>query len=166
MLIYSRWKWEVDHLDCLSESVKCHSVYCNVSKPNRHTQRMNMGCELSERQDNVRIHVQLFRRYHLYRPFLIDIEMEVCAFMKGKREGQLFSRFLLPRVIKYSNFNHSCPYKGDLWIRNFRLDFEFANKMQAPEGQYRFDIRTYNGVTNETIFVVRAYFKILTKFGL
>lgn len=155
----------MDYVICSPENMLCSPLYCNVSKPNRHIQLINIGCELSEPQDKIHVRVQLFRRYNRFQPFLLDAVMDACKYMGGSRGNQLLAEFVIPKVVSCSNFNFPCPYNGKLWIRNFTLDFQFAENMQAPEGQYRMDLTVFNSVTNGTLMLFRGYFKIITKYA-
>lgn len=100
---------------------------------------------------------KLYRRFNHFRPFLIDLDTDVCDFMGNKSKRQLLADGIFPKVMPYTNLNHSCPYEGEVWLRNFEVDLRFINLFQVPTGYYRLDVRVYNKRMNETIVTLSMF---------
>lgn len=52
-----------------------------------------------------------------FRPFFGEATIDVCDFLKDYKR-QIPWGLLFERMIKYSNINHSCPYKVSKLLKN------------------------------------------------
>lgn len=153
-------QWKLERMQCWSDTTICSPLTCNITRPNRNTQLMYTSCNLSAPLDAIRIHVQLFRRYQVYQPFMVNIEFDACALFS---DYSLFSMLFLPHFAKYSNLNHSCPYNGFLHVDAFQLDMAVMNSFQLLQGQYYLGLNFY-AKNNESIYFSRTYFTISPKY--
>ncbi|XP_055918355.1 uncharacterized protein LOC129950438 [Eupeodes corollae] len=92
---------------------------------------------------NVTLHFQLFKKTDVkYRPFLVNVKEDYCSFFK-KNHGSVYMRLLYQMYGPYSNLNHSCPYEGEVIIKDFPMDASILPSIW-PTGEYRFDAHIYN----------------------
>lgn len=159
IIVFAQWKHE--RLQCWTDQNHCQPIACNVSRPSRHLQLTNISCNLTAPVLIFRVHVQLFRRFNAYQPFMIDMDFDGCEFFARKN---VFSMLYMPIVAQYSNLNHSCPISGHIWVEGLMVDSAFIQNFQLLHGQYYFDFRTYNA-RNESIVYFRSYFKIFTGYA-
>lgn len=157
----------MERVECTSESGTCAPFTCNVSRPRRNMQLMNFDCNLTRTVSDVQAHIKVFHRYnaHAYRPFLIDIDMDWCDFLGSRQKRNLLTEFLLPKVFNVSNlYYQKCPVaSGGKWVHGLIFDDNFITIFQAaPLGQYRFDLRIYDGVSSDTYGLIRGYFQMFT----
>ncbi|XP_043951472.1 uncharacterized protein LOC108031338 isoform X2 [Drosophila biarmipes] len=51
----------------------------------------------------------LFRRFNGYRPFLYNITVDICSFLKNRKRYPFFD-LVYDGIRNFSNINHTCPY--------------------------------------------------------
>lgn len=99
--------------------------------------------------DDIWFHIVFYYKFNgiVYNKYPIDVWENFCEFLDGKRERKFGLNWLMLKVLKYSNFNHSCPYKGLIFVKadNISLDdFGFDHSF-VPSGRYRVDISFTDG---------------------
>ncbi|KRF97568.1 uncharacterized protein Dwil_GK28307 [Drosophila willistoni] len=85
------------------------------------------------------INIALYKRANGYKPFLFNFTFDFCDF---KRHPKRYPYFYIVEqaFIKYSNVNHTCPYKHNIRIQNWVLTDKMFEKMPLPTGNYRFSL--------------------------
>lgn len=96
--------------------------------------------------EEIWFHVVVYYKFNgiVYNKYPIDLWEKFCEFLDGKRVKTFGLNWLFSRLIKYSNFNHSCPYnKGVIFIKADKVPvketFPF-NESFLPAGAYRVDV--------------------------
>lgn len=65
-------------------------------------------------------------------------------------------------LANYTNMLHKCPYEGYHYVKDFPITSDVAHP-SMPTGDYRSDIRFFNG-KNKTIFFVKLYLNFKRKW--
>lgn len=149
---------------CRHWSDQCDWTKCSVVLVDRNTQLLNIACSVGEKQkNNIRLHFKMYYRFNglTYRPFLIDIEADFCAFMLNvlKRPNIMLAN-VMEQVRKHSNIDHPCPYTGTVEIQNLTLSNLFLGGSMLPTGQYRFHSKIYDDKENKTILEPIVFFTV------
>ncbi|XP_059221474.1 uncharacterized protein LOC106088968 [Stomoxys calcitrans] len=95
--------------------------------------------------NNVSVNLGLYKKENGYRPFLYNITLDFCKFIKTRKSFPFF-RMFFDTFRKNSNINHSCPYNHDIIVENYTLSDEMFKLLPLPEGEYMFKllVGTYN----------------------
>ncbi|XP_034130797.1 uncharacterized protein LOC117585432 [Drosophila guanche] len=92
-------------------------------------------------------HIQMFKRASGYKPWLVDINLDVCQYFR-RRNVPFFSIFL--SFFKEStNFNHTCPYVGTLVVEDVYLNPELL-RLPMPTGDYLISLHWYHFKKHQT----------------
>lgn len=129
----------------------------------RHTQLLNIGCDLGERkQSKIRLGVVLNYRFNnnVYRQFLINLDMDFCAYMATNRTFNIFMEQVMPLIERFSNINHPCPYSGNVAVREMSFSNMLVDKSILPSGQYRIDINIYDSIERRPIIFCKVFLTI------
>ncbi|XP_017071910.2 uncharacterized protein LOC108108373 [Drosophila eugracilis] len=95
----------------------------------------------------------LYRRFNGYRPFLYNITVDVCYFLKNQNRYPFFG-LVYEGINNFSNINHTCPYNHDIIVDRMVLDDKMIAKVPVPSGFYKlkFYLRT-DGVSRGEVEV-------------
>lgn len=140
----------------------CQTTNCSVELVDRNSRYLTVGCDLGDwTQDYIRTRTRLYYRFNgnVYRKFLVDIDEDFCKFMSGKFESP-FLPVLFKAIGTNTNINHTCPYTGNVTIRNLTISSLFVKDLIIPAGQYRFDVNVYDSKRNRTIIRPVVYFTV------
>ncbi|ALC42382.1 CG33679, partial [Drosophila busckii] len=89
---------------------------------------------------NITLNFSIWRKLNGYHPFLFNITVDFCHYMKHPNPMQVFYYFHRA-FMPYSNMNHTCPYDHDVIINNFVLADDMFDKVPVPKGSYMFNLR-------------------------
>ncbi|XP_033254353.1 uncharacterized protein LOC117193739 isoform X5 [Drosophila miranda] len=110
-------------IDCRVEftNIKCNSEdkefsdfeYCYLKSVNRSYKYLSLKVNLFQVPiTNVSTKIGLYKRFSGYKPFLYNLTVDACKFLKHQKSFPIVSYFY--ELIKdFSNMNHSCPYDND-----------------------------------------------------
>lgn len=154
--------YKLEKVLCTNHSKKCDSINCSVKLVNRYTQLLNIGCDLGQRkQKNIRLgFVMHYRFNNVYRQFLINLDMDFCAYMAEKPERNLFLESIMPHVTRFSNINHPCPYSANVSVRNMPVTNVIFNRAIIPSGQYRLDVNIYDSADKTPIIFCKVFLTV------
>lgn len=121
-------------------------------------QLLNVDCTLSRSVHSLIVHSRLLYRYRAtYRTFLYDTHNDLCDFLGARRKSQPMLDVFGSYIDQFSNLNHSCPYVGNVTVRNLRYDSGMMKNTIIPGGQYRVDMRIFEEDTNRTVFQTETF---------
>ncbi|XP_033167509.1 uncharacterized protein LOC117145817 [Drosophila mauritiana] len=85
----------------------------------------------------------LFRRFSGYRPFLFNVTVDVCHFLKHRKRYP-FADLVYDGIKSFSNLNHTCPFNHDIIVHQMVLNDDMISKAPVPNGFYklRFIVKT------------------------
>ncbi|XP_037807903.1 uncharacterized protein LOC119601196 [Lucilia sericata] len=107
----------------------------------------------------VKLNVRGYRKRNVgYVPFVLDLTLDWCDFLKNRNNIVLQSMFGL--LEKESNLNTTCPIYLDYTYMNASMDNNgvFAIPFKWPTGDYRFDITI--DANEEIRLIVNAFFSL------
>ncbi|KAH8278524.1 hypothetical protein KR018_004350 [Drosophila ironensis] len=90
----------------------------------------------------VKVNFGLYKRMNGYRPFLYNLSIDACKFLRNRKSDPVTSYFY-DFIREISNMNHTCPYDHDLIVD--KLTAETINQrvtklLAFPEGDYMFEM--------------------------
>ncbi|KAH8244075.1 hypothetical protein KR038_000444 [Drosophila bunnanda] len=101
------------------------------------------------------VNLSLHRRFSGYRPFLYNVTVDFCEFVRHKSRFPWF-KINHDAISKFSNLNHSCPYNvsilyHDIIVSEMLLNDGMLAKTPFPPGSYMFQaiagIPEWKGIT-------------------
>ncbi|KAH8301929.1 hypothetical protein KR044_000960, partial [Drosophila immigrans] len=124
---------------------------CRIRAVNRTHKYISLYEKLNVKINNLKGNLKVMRYDNGYKPFFIDITIDVCKFLKNPQNVFITTFFNTFR--KTSNINHTCPYEHDIiidkvWTGN--LEDDFSKYIPIPNGDYAIFL-TFN--TNNIEFV-------------
>ncbi|XP_016981730.2 uncharacterized protein LOC108046529 [Drosophila rhopaloa] len=129
---------------------KCHSLdtdfsefeYCTLKAVNRSYKYISTKIILHKVPiTKVKVKFGLYKKFSGYRPFLYNISVDACQFLKNQKTNPAMSYFY-EFFRSASNMNHTCPFDHDIIVD--KLSTEFFNHritkiLSFPEGDYMFE---------------------------
>ncbi|KAL5284303.1 hypothetical protein ACFFRR_006534 [Megaselia abdita] len=135
---------------------------CDLKVIGRNVVVANMEMDIKQPFKNVSVHFQFFKFYNQFRPFLIDVNFNVCNTLFKKSASNFYMNLLLRVLSKYSNAVN-CHLEGHLYARNLEIKYEFF-KFFIEEGKYRFNFEFFEGYPLESLGKVTLFFEIFNKY--
>ncbi|KAH8232478.1 hypothetical protein KR032_008076, partial [Drosophila birchii] len=86
------------------------------------------------------VNIELLKRYSGYKPFLYNVTVDVCRFMKNPKSSPIAAYFH-GLFSSFSNMNHTCPYNHDLVVDKLPTSFinqQVTGALSFPHGDYLF----------------------------
>ncbi|KAH8412736.1 hypothetical protein KR009_005009, partial [Drosophila setifemur] len=135
-------------------NVKCKSYdlefddfeYCYLKAVNRSFNYMSLRVNLYKIPiAKAKVNFVLFKRMNGYRPFLYNVTVDGCRFLKNEKTNPVLG-FLFGTFKKFSNINHSCPYAHDIVVHQFSNQFlneKVTKVLPFPQGDYMVESNWY-----------------------
>ncbi|XP_041450260.1 uncharacterized protein LOC121404596 [Drosophila obscura] len=90
--------------------------YCYLKSVNRTYKYVSAKCNLYKTPiTKVKVNFSLYKRFNGYRPFMYNITVDACRFLKNPKSNPV-TLFFFSSFAEFSNFNHSCPFNGALFL--------------------------------------------------
>ncbi|XP_019892852.2 uncharacterized protein LOC109612856 isoform X1 [Musca domestica] len=90
--------------------------------------------------NNISVNLALFKKFSGYKPFLYNITVDLCKYLKNPRKHPFLDLFHRV-IVNDSNINHTCPYNHDIIVKNVLLNENNFKYLPLPRGEYRFDLK-------------------------
>ncbi|XP_017122451.1 uncharacterized protein LOC108142886 [Drosophila elegans] len=117
----------------------CEFEYCTIKAINRTYKYVSTKIRLYQVPiTEIKVKVGLYKRFNGYRPFLYNITVDACQFLKNKKSNPV-TNYFYEFIKSTSNMNHTCPYDHDLVVDRVSTEFvnhRFTNILPFPEGDY------------------------------
>ncbi|XP_017054142.1 uncharacterized protein LOC108096778 [Drosophila ficusphila] len=83
-----------------------------------------MDCDIKDILPDIKMAVDVFYKdsTNLYKPFAVKFQFDICKLLNTKSQRNFIEEYALKHLYTLTNVNHSCPYKGHLFARDFFLD--------------------------------------------
>ncbi|KAH8293476.1 hypothetical protein KR054_000816, partial [Drosophila jambulina] len=103
-------------------NIKCNTLdpnfaefeYCYLKSVNRTYKYLSLKVNLYKLPiTKVKANVELLKRFSGYKPFLYNVTVDVCQFMKNPKSNPI-AAYLYGFFKNHSNMNHTCPYNVSL----------------------------------------------------
>ncbi|XP_033162125.1 uncharacterized protein LOC117142323 [Drosophila mauritiana] len=136
-------KFEFTNFECKSLDKSFDDFeYCHLKSFNRSYKYLSLKVKLFKTPiRKVKVRAILFKRYNGYKPFMFNITVDACRFLKNTKSNPAalyFFEFLKP----YSNMNHTCPFDHDLIVEKLEVGFvnhQATKVLPFPEGDYQLE---------------------------
>ncbi|EDV94747.1 GH17932 [Drosophila grimshawi] len=103
--------------------------------------------------------LQFFQKASGYQPWLYKFTIDVCRFF---RKAYNPVAIMVYKVFKdFSNFNHTCPYKGELIIDGLYLRYDKI-PVRWPAGNFMLQLKW--GVDKQILLTEKFYFYVIEDF--
>ncbi|KAH8293960.1 hypothetical protein KR054_007015, partial [Drosophila jambulina] len=133
-------RFEFTNLFCNSLDKKfVEFEYCHIKAINRTYKYVSGKLKVYKMPlTKLMVNVGLWKRFNGYKPFLYNITLEVCSFLRNPKSNPV-AKFLYDIQRSYSNMNHSCPLNHDVILDKLPVDFindQITRVLPFPEGDY------------------------------
>ncbi|XP_017065644.1 uncharacterized protein LOC108104212 [Drosophila eugracilis] len=131
-------KFEYTNIKCnCTDPSFCIMEHCYIKSINRTYKYISIKAKLLQ-APVTKLNFALYKRLNGYLPFLYNITVDSCRFLKNTKSN-LIADFFYSLLRPYSNLNHTCPYDHDLIIDKLPTSFlnnQLTHILPLPEGQY------------------------------
>ncbi|XP_070143277.1 uncharacterized protein [Drosophila kikkawai] len=113
-------KFEFTNLKCSTfDEAFSDFEYCDIKSVNRSYKYVSVKCKLHELPvTKVKINLILFKRFNGYKPFMYNVTVDACRFLKDVYSNPVVKYFY--RFVElYSNMNHTCPFIMIFYLKSF-----------------------------------------------
>lgn len=132
---------------------------CEIRHVSRRQLRIWIDGNLTQPLYEARAHYILYYKYNTYQKYAIELREDICGWLNGTKHSY-FMDWTVKKVINYSNFNHSCPYMGNVFlkVKNISID-RFPFEPLIPSGRYRLDFNLTE-TNKKNVFMAKLYFSV------
>ncbi|XP_041674887.1 uncharacterized protein LOC108116804 [Drosophila eugracilis] len=141
--------FELTNVVCTSMDESFSSFeYCYIKSVNRTYKYGSLKVNLHKVPIwKIKVNAALYQRLNGYKPFLYNITVDGCKFIKNQKYSPVAS-FIFNLFAPYSNMNHSCPYDHDVIVDKVPtsyLNHQLTNVLPFPASAYGFYSDWYAG---------------------
>ncbi|KAH8333388.1 hypothetical protein KR067_013105, partial [Drosophila pandora] len=138
-------KFEFTNIKCNATDPKFGNFrYCYIKAINRTYKYISLRYYSTQvPYTNIRVNLGLYKRFNGYKPFLYNISINACKFLKSPKTYPVL-KFFFDMIYPASNFNHTCPYDHDIIFEKFSgamVNHHFTNVLPFSEGDYLIDVK-------------------------
>ncbi|XP_034102951.1 uncharacterized protein LOC117567230 [Drosophila albomicans] len=156
-------KFEFTNMECIATDKEYGKFdYCYLKSKNRTYKYASMKYSTSEiLPKNLLIALTVEKRLNGYKPFLYNISVDFCRYIRNPNPGNKVANFFYSLIKPYTNINHSCAYTGDIIVDKVPISFlsyKLTELLHFPDGDYR--ITTYMIIKDIKRTKIMIYFKL------
>ncbi|XP_017126643.1 uncharacterized protein LOC108145618 [Drosophila elegans] len=131
---------ELTNVQCESlDKNFCDFEYCYIKSVNRTFKYLSGKLKFFQIPiTTVKINIGVYKRLNGYKPFLYNITIDGCKFLKTPSSNPVAS-FIYDFIKDVSNVNHSCPYNHDLVVDKMNvqhINHQVTAVLPVPKGSY------------------------------
>ncbi|XP_017020929.1 uncharacterized protein [Drosophila kikkawai] len=135
-------KVEFTNIKCTSLDTDFTDIdYCFLKSVNRSYKYLSLKIKLFKTPiTKVKVNVELMKRYSGYKPFLYNVTVDACQFLKNTKSNPI-AFYLHGFFREFSNMNHTCPFDHDLIVEKLsvdRINRHVTEVLPFPTGDYLF----------------------------
>ncbi|KAH8371855.1 hypothetical protein KR093_009112 [Drosophila rubida] len=93
---------------------------------------------------NAKVNLALFRKYNGFQPYLLKATFDFCKIVSKSNYRFSVEKIFIDAILPFSNINHSCPYKDEIYIKNIVFKEEFLKFIPLPSGEYQIQLFTFS----------------------
>ncbi|XP_017036073.1 uncharacterized protein [Drosophila kikkawai] len=133
-------KFEFTNIKCETFSPTFNDFeYCFLKSVNRTYKYASLRARLHQVPiTKIKVHFVLYQRLNGYKPFLYNMTVDACKFLKNRKRYPVV-KFFYEIVEAYSNINHTCPYSHDVIFDKLPANFvnhRLTDILPVPKGDY------------------------------
>ncbi|XP_017006336.2 uncharacterized protein [Drosophila takahashii] len=114
--------------------------HCRLKAVSRDRVVFNMNGTILHPASNIQTKIKIYKRENGLKPWLVDVKIETCRFMRTRYDP--VAKIVFGLFQQFSNINHTCPYVGPQVLEGFYLKPELLG-LPFPTGQYLLALRWY-----------------------
>ncbi|KAH8247326.1 hypothetical protein KR038_002459, partial [Drosophila bunnanda] len=130
-------------------NIKCTSLdkdftdfdYCFLKSVNRTYKYISLRAKLLKTPvTKVKVNIELQKRYNGYRPFLYNVTVDACRFLKNPQSNPI-AKYLYGFFKNHSNMNHTCPFSEEIKVEKLPVHYmnqHVTDVLPFPKGDYLF----------------------------
>ncbi|ALC41230.1 maker49, partial [Drosophila busckii] len=126
---------------------------CRLRAVNRYRIDLNYNATLLIDHKTLFVHAQAFKKENGYKPWLFNTTVDVCKFFRKPYDP--FFIIIFRSFKDHTNFNHTCPFKGDHIVNNIHLTYATL-ALPVPSGDYLINMNWY--YDGELLCLQKFYF--------
>ncbi|XP_034484469.1 uncharacterized protein LOC117789548 [Drosophila innubila] len=132
---------------------------CRLHALQRNKTILNLFATFLQPTNSITLRLQVQKRANGFKPWVIDINFDVCQFLKSKKNK--VAKVVYDLFKDFSNINHSCPFMGKQVISGF---YPTVDKLPhvMPTGDYVL-LMTWK-FYEKIQFVTNVYFTFIEDF--
>nr|XP_017014176.2 uncharacterized protein LOC108068859 [Drosophila takahashii] len=156
--VYSRYEFSNVKCECADKKF-CEVEYCYIKSKNRTYKYISLKIKLHRIPlTKIKTNFALYQRLNGYKPFLYNVTIDACKFLKSPTSNPVASYFY--NFFKdVSNLNHSCPYDHDVLLDKLTAEsilHRVTNILPFPKGNYMFEMDFYMYNIKQIVFQLYA----------
>ncbi|XP_017058107.1 uncharacterized protein LOC108099246 [Drosophila ficusphila] len=121
----------------------CNIEYCSIKAVNRSYKYLKAKVSLYKVPvTRVKLSIGLYKRFNGYKPFLYNLTVDACKFLKNPKSNPV-TLYFYEFIKGISNMNHTCPFDHDLvWdkLSNEDVDYRMTKILSFPKGEYMLEV--------------------------
>ncbi|KAH8335647.1 hypothetical protein KR074_007687, partial [Drosophila pseudoananassae] len=135
---------EFTNLKCRTTDKEFADVeYCLLKAVNRSYKYASVKINLFKVPiTRVKVNLGLYKRMSGYRPFLYNVSVDGCKFLKNRKASPI-TNYFFEFIRENSNINHSCPYDHDIIVDKLtteKVNHRLTKVLAFPEGDYMIEM--------------------------
>ncbi|KAH8413469.1 hypothetical protein KR009_011448, partial [Drosophila setifemur] len=131
---------------------------CFLKSVNRSYKYLTVSLKLNQLPiTKIKASLVLWKRFSGYKPFLYNITIDFCKFVKNRKSNPV-ANFFFETYQNYSNANHTCPYNHDLIVDKLNVNImnhRLTEVLPFPHGDYMAELIWYRADFHR--LVVKVY---------
>ncbi|XP_030557707.1 uncharacterized protein LOC115760496 isoform X1 [Drosophila novamexicana] len=151
--------YKIKNIECKANRSHFENISCILKPINWTRSILNMDGDIIGNLTNAFLFVETFYRDHtnLYKPFIFKFKYNICQLLDKRKPSNFLERYALLHLKSLTNINHSCPYSGHLFARNFHLDELSLPPLPLQEYKIIFNFTQNNPSIN--LAIILLYFE-------
>lgn len=135
-------------------------MYCVIKYIDRNHLKIDARLNASKSVENMWIHAAPYYRYNTYQRIANELWENPCAWFAGTTKSYIMD-WTVGRMLKYTNFNHTCPYSGQVYFKVDNISINaFPLPPIMPSGRYRVDVEVTEKDRRNILASAQFFFSI------
>lgn len=131
-------------------------IDCKVKLIDRNNIKIDMSANISKPIHDVWFHVEPYYKFNRYTRIAGHIWENVCDWLTGKKS--ILLDYFGPRVLEYTNINHTCPYTGYVFFKIDNISVQhLAFPQIMPAGRYMVELFATESDRSKVLGSVQIY---------
>nr|XP_036669803.1 uncharacterized protein LOC108019916 [Drosophila suzukii] len=158
------YSYKIRKSECIANAAYFSNVSCVLKPINWTRSVMNMDCDIKDILTDIKMTVEVFYKdsSNLYKPFAVKFSFDICQLLKNKTKRFLLEKYAMNHLEKWTNVNHSCPFTGHLFAREFHLDE--VSLPTLPFQDYKIAFNFSGDKPSKHLGLVFIYFEVLQDY--
>ncbi|XP_058976307.1 uncharacterized protein LOC131801554 [Musca domestica] len=138
-----------------------HNHTCALKPINRYRTYIQMDCWIKKELTNTSVNFAVYTRNsaNIYKPFLINATINVCQLYAKNMQGP-YGKILKTIFTRFTNINHSCPYSGNIVVKNAYWDTSLL-PVALPPNSYKIVLTFYEDYPKTNYGFVAYYIEYI-----